>query len=222
MIDITWLGWDSFKVKTAGKTIYFDPVIGNFDETADLVIISHSHSDHSDLTVISKIRKPSTVVLTSKQNQEAVKGIGLAAGESYSVGEITVTACDAYNLVRMREPGVPFHPKGFGIGYIVESEGKRIYFLGDTELIPEMKEIEAIDLMLVPISGHYVMDIDEAVKTVQLIRPKQVIPMHYGILDIPGKKPLHIELKVDPLEFAKKLKGIAEVKVLKHGESITV
>jgi L-ascorbate metabolism protein UlaG (beta-lactamase superfamily) len=76
--------------------------------------------------------------------------------------------------------------------------------------------------MLIPISGQYVMDIDEAVKTVKLIRPRLVIPMHYGVLDIPGKRQTHIELNADPLEFAKKLEGIAEVRVLKHGESMTV
>ena len=223
MMEITWLGWSSFKVKTSGKTIYFDPVFGNYNEPGDLVLISHSHADHSDLNILSKIRKPGTVVLTSKENQGAVEGIGLAPGESYSMDLITMKACHAYNIVRGSKPGSPFHPKGFGVGWIVESGGKRLYHLGDTELIPEMEGIGSIDVMLVPIGGFYLMDIDEAVKTVKMIRPKQVIPMHFGVIDVVfGDEPAHIELKADPQEFAHKLRGITEVTVLDHGESITI
>jgi L-ascorbate metabolism protein UlaG (beta-lactamase superfamily) len=222
-MKITWLGWDSFKIKTSGKTIYFDPVMGNYDEPGDIVLISHSHFDHYDSDVLSRIRKPETLVITSLQNQEAIKGTGLAPGESCSLDSIQVTACHAYNIIRMRQPGHPFHPKGFGVGWIVESEGKKIYHLGDTELIPEMKEISAIDVMLTPISGIYVMDIDEAVKTVKVIRPKIVIPMHYGVFDAgPGKESSRMELNADPREFARKLEGITEVRVLKQGESVTL
>jgi L-ascorbate metabolism protein UlaG (beta-lactamase superfamily) len=222
-MEITWLGWDSFKVKTTGKTIYFDPVTGNCDEPADLVLISHSHADHSDLKILSKVRKAGTVVLTSKQNMANVNGIGLEAGESHSIDSLIARAVYAYNIVRMRTPGNPFHPKGFGVGWIIESEGKKIYHMGDTELVPEMENLPEIDIMLIPISGVYVMDIDEAVKAVTLIKPKTVIPMHYGAIDVVfGKGPSHLELLADPLEFERKLKGIANVVILKEGESIVL
>jgi len=222
-MEITWLGWSSFKVKTSGKTIYFDPVFGNYNESGDLVLISHSHADHSDLSILSKIRKPGTVVLTSKENQDAVNGIGLAPGESHSLEPVKVTAQQAYNIVRGSKPGSPFHPKGFGVGWIVESEGKRLYHLGDTELIPEMEKIGPIDVMLVPIGGFYLMDIDEAVKTVKMIQPRHVIPMHFGVIDVVfDTEPAHIELKADPQEFADKLKGITDVRILDHGETITI
>jgi L-ascorbate metabolism protein UlaG (beta-lactamase superfamily) len=221
-MEITWLGWDSFKVKTSGKTIYFDPAFGTFDEPGDIILISHSHSDHNNPTILSKIRKPGTVVITSRENKDTVNGIGLAPGESKKVDSITVNACHAYNLVRGSKPGSPFHPKGFGVGWIVEAEGKRLYHMGDTELVPEMETIVSIDIMLVPISGFYLMDIDEAVKTVKLILPKLVIPMHF---DVPGAKPENqpdFNLYADPQEFAGKLKGVADVRVLNHGESITL
>ena len=222
-MEITWLGWDSFKVKTSGKTIYFDPTLGDFKEQADLILVSHGHSDHSQPDILARIRKPATVLLTSKENKDKINGIGLAAGEEWDLGNIHVIASHAYNIVRMRQPGVPFHPKGYGLGWIVESEGKRIYFPGDTELIPEMETLGVIDLMMVPISGTYVMDIDEAVRAVKIINPKVVIPMHFGIFDISfGKQPAHFELQADPHEFARKAEGITEVRVLKPGESLTL
>ncbi len=222
-MEITWLGWSSFKVKTSGKTIYFDPVSGNYDEPADIVLVSHSHSDHTNHSILSMIRKHGTVILTSKENQTAVNGIGLIPGESKVVDSVTVKACHAYNIVRMKSPGNPFHPKGFGMGWIVESEGQKLYHTGDTDLVPEMEKMGPIDVMLVPISGIYVMDVDEAVKAVKIIRPKLVIPMHFGVIDATdGAEHTHYELNADPLEFADKLKGIAEVRVLKPGESITI
>ena len=223
MMEITWLGWSSFKVKTSGKTIYFDPASGIYDEPGDIVLVSHSHSDHTNLSVLSKIRKPGTVTLTSRQNSSAIKGIGLIPGESKVVDSVTVKACYAYNIVRMKSPGHPFHPKGFGLGWIVESEGQRLYHTGDTDLTPEMENIGPIDVMLVPISGIYVMDIDEAVKAVKMIRPKLAIPMHFGVFNaMDGAEHTHYELNADPEEFAQKLKGITEVRVLDQGESITV
>ncbi|MCX6244764.1 MAG: MBL fold metallo-hydrolase [Bacteroidetes bacterium] len=223
MADFTWLGWSSFKVKASGKTIYFDPVTGDCSEPADLVLISHSHGDHTDLNILSRIRKPETVVITTVENHQAVKGIGLAPGEKHDAGGIIVTAVHAYNIVRMRSPGNPFHPKGFGAGWIVDTGEQRIYHLGDTELIPEMNDIGPIDVMLIPIGGYFLMDLGEAVRTVQLIKPKHVIPMHYGEVDVFfGKELTHLELKVEPYEFAEKVKGITNVTVLTPGETFTI
>lgn len=222
-MEITWLGWSSFKVKTSGKTIYIDPVSGKYEESGDIVLVSHGHSDHTNQEILSKIRKPETALLTSLQNQSTVKGKGLAPGEHFSMDAIHVKACHAYNVTRMKSPGNPFHPKGFGLGWIVESGGKRIYHTGDTDLIPEMEKLGPIDLMLAPISGIYVMDIDEAVNAIKIIRPKKVIPMHYGVIDaMDGAEHTHYELRADPKEFAGRLNGIAEVTILKQGETITI
>ncbi|MCX6247037.1 MAG: MBL fold metallo-hydrolase [Bacteroidetes bacterium] len=221
-MEITWIGWDCFKVKTSGKTIYFDPVFGTYDEPGDIVLISHSHSDHTNINTLAKIRKPGTVVLTSNENKDAVKGIGLAPGQSHTIDAVRVTARHAYNLVKGPKPGAVFHPKGFGLGWIVEADGTTLYHLGDTELIPEMKGISNIDIMIIPISGFYVMDIDEAVETVKLIRPKLVIPMHFDVVDADPENQPDYNLYADPQEFAGKLEGIAEVRVMNHGETIRV
>jgi L-ascorbate metabolism protein UlaG (beta-lactamase superfamily) len=108
------------------------------------------------------------------------------------------------------------------VGWILESGGKRLYHLGDTELIPEMEGIGLIDVMLVPISGFYLMDIDEAVKTVKMIRPKIVIPMHYNVVGAKPENEPDFKLRANPQEFASKLEGITEVRVLNHGGSINI
>ena len=217
---LKWLGWDSFQIQTTEKIIYIDPLFGTFDKTADLVLVSHGHRDHCNPEVLSQIREQKTVVLTSEENKEKVNGIGLKPGESFNVDSIEVTAVHAYNIHRRRDTGEPFHPKGFGVGWIIQHENKKIYFMGDTELIPEMKLINNTDILLVPVSGKFVMDIDEAVEAIKLLQPKITIPMHYGIVDGSYRgKHIHIELDIDTDEFKKKAGNFTEVVILNHNET---
>ena len=182
-IKIKWLGWDSFQIKTGNSIIYIDPLFGEFNETADLVLVSHGHRDHCNPEVLEKIRNQHTTVLTSKENENNVKGIGLTPGETYQIRDIKITACHAYNVKRKRDTGEPFHRKGFGVGWIISYLNQSIYFMGDTELIPEMESIKDIDVLLVPVSGKFVMDANEAIEAIQLIKPKITVPMHYGIVN---------------------------------------
>lgn len=222
-MKIKWLGWDSFKLKLGSKVIYIDPISGIYDETGDIVLISHGHSDHCDPDVLHKIRDENTIVITSIPNAVNINGLGLHPGEKIRLEEIDIYAVHAYNIVRMREPGNPYHPKGFGVGWIIEYSGKRIYFLGDTDLIPEMREIDNINLLLIPVSGKFVMDMEEAIETVKLIKPLRVVPMHYGTVDIvSGDKPRRIELEVDVPKFKEMLSGVAEVILLKQNEELII
>lgn len=220
-MNITWLGWDSFKIRYNDKLIYLDPFYGEYDEVGDLILISHGHADHCDHDVLKKITKPESIIITSKSNAENVGGVGLSPRESYEFGSIKITATEAYNIKRMREPGVPFHPKDFGVGWIINIENKNLYFMGDTELVPEISTIKDIDILLIPISGKFVMNAEEAVDTVKLLKPTTTIPMHYGTIDVVfNGNPMHIELEVDPNAFAKKIKNYTNPLVLKHSESI--
>jgi len=220
-MKIKWLGWSSFKLNVGGKILYIDPFFGKYDEIGDIVLISHGHGDHSDLDVLSRIRNEKTVVLTSSPNAENVKGLGLNPGEKFDIADISISAVHAYNIVRMREPNVPFHPKGFGVGWIIEYSGKKIYFLGDTELIPEMNEINNIDVLFIPVSGRFVMDMSEAIETVKLIKPVNAIPMHYGTIDVVfGTTPMHIELETEVSLFKNNLEGITDVILLNHNEEV--
>ena len=86
----------------------------------------------------------------------------------------------AYNVNKFRAPGVPFHPKqDEHNGYIVTVEGVRVYFAGDTDHIPEMAGFEC-DIALLPVSGTYVMTVEEAVAAAGDIGAEIIVPMHYG------------------------------------------
>ena len=103
-------------------------------------------------------------------------------GDKVKFGDIEVEAVPAYNLNKFREPGKVFHPKEDGkLGFIVTVKGVRIYHAGDTDHIPEMKNIRA-DVALIPVSGTYVMTVQEAAEAVKSLNPKVVIPMHYGAI----------------------------------------
>jgi L-ascorbate metabolism protein UlaG (beta-lactamase superfamily) len=214
-MKIKWLGWASWLIKTGNKIIYVDPFKGDAEEKADIVLASHNHPDHCDVKQLKRIRKSSTVVLTPSAFAKDINAEALDVRESKEIDGVKIKAVPAYNLK------IPNHQKGRDTGFIIEAEGKKIYFAADTDLIEEMSELKNIDLALLPIGGTFTMDLDGAVKAVEIIKPKTVIPMHYGIIDVVfGGNQKHIEFKPDPKEFAVKVGKTAEVKVLKEGEEI--
>jgi L-ascorbate metabolism protein UlaG (beta-lactamase superfamily) len=102
----------------------------------------------------------------------------MSPGDKKEIYSVEVEAVEAYNYKRFRSPDVPFHPKGTQIGFIVSAEGQRIYHAGDTDFIPEMREMRDIDVALLPIMGRATMDLDEAVEAAIALHPKLAIPMH--------------------------------------------
>jgi L-ascorbate metabolism protein UlaG (beta-lactamase superfamily) len=99
-------------------------------------------------------------------------------GDRLKVGDLEVRAVHAYNVKRFRSPGVPFHPKGFGVGYVLGIDGKSIYHAGDTDFIPEMKELKGVDVAILPTGDTYTMNNQEAADAAITINPKIAIPMH--------------------------------------------
>jgi L-ascorbate metabolism protein UlaG (beta-lactamase superfamily) len=218
-MKIKWLGWASWLIKTEDKIIAIDPFAGEMEEKVDLVLASHDHPDHCDIEKLAKIRKDSTLVLTPSVYASGINAESLDVGQEKVFGNIVVKAVAAYNL------NIPNHPKGVNTGYVIEVEGKRIYFASDTDLIEEMKELGEIDLALLPVGGTYTVDLDEAVKAVEIIKPKQVIPMHYGEIDVVfGGHPKHVKLDADPQEFKRKVeeKTSTKVIVLNPGEEVEI
>ncbi|MER3457736.1 MAG: Zn-dependent hydrolase, partial [Chloroflexota bacterium] len=177
MLDkLHWLGHDSFRID-GPPVIYIDPwQLQGRPPQADLVLVSHDHYDHCSPGDVNRVRGPKTVVIA---NPSAAAKLGrdvrvIRAGETQTIGDVTVEAVPAYNI------GKRFHPKeAGGVGYIVTVGGTRLYFAGDTDLIPEMDQIRC-DIALLPISGTYVMTAEEAARAAGRIQPKIAIPMHYG------------------------------------------
>lgn len=203
VVTVKWLAHASFEIKTENKIVYIDlEEYGKASEKADLILVTHSHTDHCDPSKINKVRKADTIVIAPV---DCVSKIGgsvktLKPGEKTTVDGITVKAVDAYNYKRFRSPENPFHPKGFGVGYLITLEGKTIYHAGDTDFVPEMRQFERMDVALLPTGDTYTMDNAEAALATVAINPKTVIPMH--------------RWNTNPEEFKKKVEANSKVKVL--------
>jgi L-ascorbate metabolism protein UlaG (beta-lactamase superfamily) len=211
-MKLEWLGHASWKLKAGDKTIYIDPYQGVYDEEADLILSTHSHMDHCDPSKVNAVKGEDAVVVAPA---DCAAKIGspvksLKPGEKATFGDIEVEAVEAYNVKRFRSPGVPFHPKGLGVGYLIKAEGKTIYHVGDSDFIEEMKRVKGIDVMLIPSGGTYTMDSEDAAEAAVAVHPKVVIPMH--IWD------------TDPGEFKKKVESVSDVSVvvLKAGDTYNV
>ena len=187
---LKWLGHASWKIKTGGMVIYVDPYQGDYDEEADLILASHSHTDHCEPSKFKMVTGDETVVVAPADCAEKIGSPvkSLKPGEKAAFGEVEVEAVEAYNVKRFRSPGNPFHPKGLGVGYLIRAEGKTVYHVGDSDFIPEMKELGDIDLLLIPSGGTYTMDNEDAAEAAVTIRPKKVIPMHIWDTDPGGFK----------------------------------
>ena len=187
-IKIRWLGHDSFSL-TGNIKIITDPYKIATQEKADLILISHNHFDHLSVDDLKKVSTENTTIVSAKECLDMLTGfsfkekIGILPGEEKTVRGIKIKAIRAYNLDKINtETKKPFHPKEDDkIGFLLELNGITIYHTGDTVLIPEMSDLKP-DIALVPVSGTYVMTAQEAAKAVEKIKPKIVIPMHYGTI----------------------------------------
>lgn len=182
--QITWYAQSAFRVEVGRLRIYLDPYhLPPGQPPADVLMVSHDHGDHLSGDDIAKVRMRDTVVFASPPAAKKLDApvTTLAPGQSARHGELGVRAVPAYNVNKFRSPGVPYHPReSQHVGFVFEIGGLRFYFAGDTDVIPEMSEIGPVDYAFLPVSGTYVMTAEEAAEAVRQIRPRVVIPMHYG------------------------------------------
>jgi L-ascorbate metabolism protein UlaG (beta-lactamase superfamily) len=177
--NITWLGHDAFKI-AASKIIYLDPYgLGGELEPADVICISHDHYDHCSPDDVAGIQKQDTIIVAAENCMGKLKGDVrfVKAGDKVTIDDLTIEVIPAYNVKREKQQ---FHPRGAGgVGFILTVEGTRIYHAGDTDPIPEMEGL-GVDIAMIPVSGVYVATAEEAVEAANKIKPKVVIPMHFG------------------------------------------
>ena len=187
-VRITPLNHASTLIEAGGKFIYLDPakpVDFTSHPKADLILITDIHGDHMDPDSIKAISKTGTEILAPPavvQTVTAAKDI--ANGETKTWQDWTMQAIPAYNLKRGPAPGKLFHDKGRGNGYVLTYGGKRFYFSGDTEGVPEMRALKNIDVAFVCMNLPYTMPPEEAAQAVKAFHPKIVIPYHYRGSDL--------------------------------------
>ncbi len=174
---IKWYGHASFAID-ADTVIYFDPwKIPVSAPKADLILVTHSHSDHLSPNDIHNLSKEGTVIICATDCVSRLSGDvrSLAPGQETDFKGIKVKGVPSYNLSK------PFHPRGNKwLGYIVTVGGVSVYHAGDTDLIPEMNDLGKIHIALLPVGGQYTMDAEEAAKAANIIKADIFIPMHYG------------------------------------------
>jgi len=174
-IEITPITHASVQLAYNGKVIQVDPVQDG--QKADLIVITGPEADHLNPAAIAKLRKPGApVVIPEAAKDKVPDGIVLANGESKEVAGIRVEAVAAYDLI----PGDPFHPKGRGNGYVIIFGGKRIFFSGVGECVPEVQALKNIDIAFVSMNlPHGRMTMESAAACMQTFHPAIVYPYHY-------------------------------------------
>jgi len=187
---ITWLGHDGFKIESQGETLVIDPFKLKRNVPADFVLISHEHFEHLNHEDLKKVMKTNqTIIVSNASARDEVNKVSpkefkvVKPGDKIKLGTFDIRAVPAYNTNKFAEPGKPFHPKQDGkVGYVITTKsGVSIYHTGDSDLIPEMDNLRP-EIALLPVSGTYVMTVDEAVEATSRIKPKVAIPMHYGAI----------------------------------------
>jgi L-ascorbate metabolism protein UlaG (beta-lactamase superfamily) len=187
-VKITPLYHASTLIEAGGKVIYLDPAKPSKlaeRPKADLILITDIHGDHMDPDSIKEISRAKTDIFAPPAVVQTVaSGKPIANGETKTWGNWTIEAVPAYNLKRGPAAGKFFHDKGRGNGYVLTYGGKRFYFSGDTEGIPEMRALKNIDVAFVCMNLPYTMPPDEAADAVKAFHPKVVIPYHYRGSDL--------------------------------------
>ena len=186
-----------------GKTIYVDPFkIEKQSNDTDIILVTHDHYDHFSPEDIEKVIKEDTIIVVPKTVKTLSKmknTVLVEPNNVYEVKGIRIETIPAYNIKKQ------FHPKdNQWVGYIIEIENIRYYVAGDTDVIPENKQVKC-DVAFIPVGGTYTMNYEEAAELVNVIKPKMAVPTHYG--DIVGEKN-------DGEKFKKLLNKDIECKIL--------
>ena len=186
-IGITWTGHAGFKIIYENKKVYIDPYkLSKKHEhvsDADIVLVTHNHFDHISIEDLKHIINEKSVIVSAHECLSQLKAlnvkelIGIEPRDSVKVEDLKIETVPAYNVDK------ELHQKNDKkIGLIVEFGNDRLYHIGDSDVIPEMKGTNST-IALVPVSGTYVMTAEEASKAInELISPKIAIPMHYGTI----------------------------------------
>lgn len=226
---ITWLGHAAFLIETAkGRRLVMDPFLTHNPRcpeghrqvaAADVITVSHGHSDHmEDAAAIGK-RTGAPIVANFEiasylqEAEGAPATIGMNKGGTVEVAGLKITMVEAVHSSGIATPAGTVYG-GEAAGFVVELEdGLTLYHAGDTNVFSDMRlihDLYAPAIALLPIGGHFTMAPKEAAYAVRLLQPQVVIPMHYGTFP---------PLTGTPAALGDLVGGDAEVVALEPGES---
>jgi L-ascorbate metabolism protein UlaG (beta-lactamase superfamily) len=187
-LKITFIGHGTLMFNFGEKVIHVDPfsVLADYNSLpkADLILVTHEHRDHLDLKALDTVRTEKTaVVLTEACAKQVQGGVVMMNGDVKTIEGFKIEAVPAYNIVHKRETGQPFHPKGVGNGYVITFGDKRVYVAGDTENVPEMKNLKNIDIAFLPMNLPYTMTPEMVADAAKAFKPKILYPYHFSETD---------------------------------------
>lgn len=194
-IEITTFVHSHIQLEHAGKVIHVDPwSVSDLSKAkpADLILITDDVGHHLDAKAIARVRKPGAPVVIAANGLKVVPdGIVMANGDTREIAGVKVEATPAYDVT----PGESFHPKAEANGYIVTLGSRRVYIVGVTECVPEIRAAKDIDVAFFPMNlPAKRMEPEAAIDCIRAFNPKVVYPYHYDqewVRPVPagGKRP---------------------------------
>ena len=227
-LSITWFGHATFVIGSpGGKRIVFDPWLTGNPRTpaaaridkADVICVTHGHSDHTgDVVAVARATGAPVVAVFELGNYFRAKGlkdvIDMGIGGTIDVRGLKISMTPAVHTSCIEEDGQHLYV-GVATGFVVRMEdGRAIYFAGDTALFGDMRlirELHRPEIAFLPIGDHYTMDPTAAALACEMLGVRQVVPMHYGTFPVLTGSPEDLKKLVEPM-------GI-DVLVLKPGET---
>jgi len=206
-LEMFFIGHGTLMFEFKDLVIHIDPVSREADYTtmpdADLILVTHEHGDHLDITAINHIMKEDTRVVmlqTCLEQLEDFQANVFKNGDGGAIHGIEIRAIPAYNIVHKRSNGSPYHPKGVGNGYILSFGTTNVLIGGDTENIPEYRNLNMdISTAFLPMNLPYTMTPEMVADAALAIKPGILYPYHFG--------------QTDPQELVKLLKDEQGIEV---------
>jgi L-ascorbate metabolism protein UlaG (beta-lactamase superfamily) len=181
----------TFVMAWADKMIYVDPVGGAeaFEglPSPNLILVTDIHGDHMNVDTLTAISKLETVIVAPDVVENALPLAMQPAARVLSNGDtrteegVAIEAIPMYNISPDR---LQYHAKGRGNGYVLTLGGKRVYIAGDTEDVPEMRQLRNIDIAFIPMNLPFTMTVEQAASAVREFKPKVVYPYHSRNSDV--------------------------------------
>jgi len=187
-LEMFFIGHGTLMFKFNGRVIHIDPVGREADYAnladADLILITHEHGDHLDMNAIRQLLKTGTRVVMTKtclEQLEDFEALTMKNGDVATLKGIEIHAIPAYNIANKRPNGQAFHPKGQGNGYILKFGNSHVLIGGDTENIPEYKELQVpVDVAFLPMNLPYTMTPAMVADAARVLHPHILYPYHFG------------------------------------------